>query len=481
MPGTVAQLAFSLFNWILDLHGWVVLAVVFALPALEASAFLGFVFPGEIAVLLGGVLASRGRVSVAAVIAVAILGAVIGDSIGYWVGGRWGRRMIDASIGKVVKREHFDRAEEFVGRRGGPAVFLGRWTTAFRVLVPGLAGMSRMRYRTFLLYNVAGGVAWATAFVLLGYFAGESYHKVSDALGRAGLIFGSLVVGILVIALVARWIARHPDRVRARWERFLAWRPVAWIARTFEGPLTFISNRFRPGTALGLELTIGFVAIGLVGWVFGLVTQHVILHPSASVDQSTFRFFVEHRTDGLTTSMKIITAFGSAWVLGAVAVGVGMAWYVRKRTWRPLVLLVGAWAGSSILTNIVKALVDRPRPPAATQLVEAARSSFPSGHVSESTAVYGMLAVLIAGATRSWRSRVAVWTGTVVLLLLIGVSRLYLGVHWLTDVVGGYALGAMWMVAMLMPVHAADRARAQRSLRSSQSSGKNRRSSVVRR
>jgi membrane-associated phospholipid phosphatase len=92
-----------------------------------------------------------------------------------------------------------------------------------------------------------------------------------------------------------------------------------------------------------------------------------------------------------------------------------------------------------------------------------------------------MLAVLVAGATRSWRSRVAMWTGTVVLLLLIGVSRLYLGVHWLTDVVGGYALGAMWVVALLMPVHAADRARAQRSLRSSQSSGKNRRSSVVRR
>src|SRR5437660_1679624 len=83
------------------------------------------------------------------------------DGLGHWVGGRYGRRMLDASVGKVVKREHFDRAEEFLGRRGGPAVFLGRWAAAFRVMVPGLAGMSRMRYRTFLLYNVAGGAAWA--------------------------------------------------------------------------------------------------------------------------------------------------------------------------------------------------------------------------------------------------------------------------------------------------------------------------------
>ena len=322
----------------------------------------------------------------------------------------------------------------------------------------------------------------ATARILVkeGYDH-ASTNKVAEAAGRAGLILGSLVVAIVVIALVARWIARHPDRVRSWWERFLAWRPVAWSVRRFERPLNFLGNRFRPGTALGLELTIGFVAIGLAGWVFGLVTQHVIRHPSVSIDQSTYRFFVEHRTDGLTTSMKIVTAFGSAWILGAVAIGVGLVWVVRRRTLRPLVLLLGAWAGSSILTNIVKELVDRPRPPAGTRLVEVAHSSFPSGHVVESTAVYGMLAVLLAGVSRSWRSRVAVWTGTVVLLLLIGVSRLYLGVHWLTDVAGGYALGAMWVVALLIPVHAVDRARAQRSLRSSQSSGKNRRSSVARR
>src|SRR2546428_8845329 len=136
--------AFSIFHWILNLHGWVVLAVVFAFPALEASAFVGFVFPGEIAIILGGVLASRGRVSIAAVILVAIAGAVIGDSIGYWVGKRWGRRILRATLGRFVKQEHLDRAEAFLARRGGPAGFVGRRTPALLALGPGLCRDARL-------------------------------------------------------------------------------------------------------------------------------------------------------------------------------------------------------------------------------------------------------------------------------------------------------------------------------------------------
>src|SRR5438876_3089481 len=96
----------SITDAILHLHGWAALAVVFALPALESSVFVGFVFPGEIAVLLGGVLASEHRVGLPAVLAVAILGAVVGDTVGYWVGRRFGRRVIDATVGRIVKREH---------------------------------------------------------------------------------------------------------------------------------------------------------------------------------------------------------------------------------------------------------------------------------------------------------------------------------------------------------------------------------------
>src|SRR6266496_2447497 len=160
----------SIAQHILGLGGWAALAIVFAVPLLESSAFVGFVFPGEIAVLLGGVLAFQHRVSLAAVLAAGISGAILGDTIGYAIGRRVGRL--------VVRREHVDRAERYLAERGGKAVFLGRFTAALRVMVPGLAGMARMPYHVFVVANVAGGSLWAAGFVLLGYAAGTSWRRV---------------------------------------------------------------------------------------------------------------------------------------------------------------------------------------------------------------------------------------------------------------------------------------------------------------
>jgi membrane protein DedA with SNARE-associated domain len=161
---TVGPVA-SLTDRILSLPGWLVLVLVFVFPALEASAFVGFVFPGEIAVILGGVAASRGMVPLWAVIAAAVSGAIIGDSVGYLIGRRWGTQLLRGTVGRLpVIRTHLDKnldsARDYVERRKGRAVFFGRFTAALRVLVPGLAGISKVHYPTFLVYNVAGGTLW---------------------------------------------------------------------------------------------------------------------------------------------------------------------------------------------------------------------------------------------------------------------------------------------------------------------------------
>jgi undecaprenyl-diphosphatase len=192
-------------DWILHLHGSLALAIVFAVPALEASAFVGFLFPGEIAVLLGGVLASQDRVSLAGVLAAATAGAVLGDSVGYSVGRRWGRGMLHGSVGRVVNRRHLDRAEAYLADRGGKAVFLGRFTAALRVLIPGLAGMSRMRYVTFAMYNVAGAIVWATVTALTGYIAGTGWRRAEQLASRVGL---ALLAAVL-IGLAVTWTLRR--------------------------------------------------------------------------------------------------------------------------------------------------------------------------------------------------------------------------------------------------------------------------------
>jgi membrane-associated protein len=190
---------------ILTLPPWVALLIVFAMPALEASTFLGFVFPGEIACLLGGVLAFESKLALALVIVAAIVGAVVGDSVGYYVGLRFGDTLLNKLPSRFVKPEHVERTKELIRRLGGRAVFVGRFTAALRALVPGFAGASNMRYRTFLLWNFVGGALWATGVVVAGYLAGNAWRKVDSTLSLVGYsVLGAVVVAIVILVFVRR-------------------------------------------------------------------------------------------------------------------------------------------------------------------------------------------------------------------------------------------------------------------------------------
>jgi membrane protein DedA with SNARE-associated domain/membrane-associated phospholipid phosphatase len=435
---------------ILALHGWAALAVVFGLPALEASVFVGVVVPGEIAVLLGGVLAFQQRVSLPAVTAAAIAGAICGDTVGYLVGRRWGHTILDSALGRLVKAEHLDRAERYLAARGGPAVFLGRFTAALRALIPGLAGMARLRYRTFAVYNAAGGVVWATGFVLLGYVAGTGWRRVEHLAGRASLLLLVVLVVVGAIVLAARWIAAHPDRVRAAADRQLQRPLVRRLRGRYQRQLAFLARRLQPQGALGLTLTLTALALVTAGWAFGALLQDVVAHDElALVDQPIWRVFVAHREAWLTTGMRGASDLGNTSVLAGLLVAAGLAWRWRTRSWQPLGLLGAALAGAWELSTITKQLTHRPRPPAAQAIGHWAGFAFPSGHATHAAAVYGMLAWLLAATTPRWGRKVGLWAAAVVVVGLVGVSRLYLGAQWLTDVLGGYALGAAWLAGLL--------------------------------
>ena len=188
-----------------SLRGWPLLAVVFLVPALEASVFLGFVFPGETAVVFGGAVAGQHHASLVAVAVAAVLGAVIGDTVGFLVGRRWGEWLVAHTAGRFVREENIARARAYVARRGGRAVFLGRWTAVLRALVPGAAGMAGMRYGLFLPWNVAGGTVWAVACAVAGWAAGASWDHVVKVIDRAGLAgIGAIVVIVVVVVVVRR-------------------------------------------------------------------------------------------------------------------------------------------------------------------------------------------------------------------------------------------------------------------------------------
>ncbi len=187
------------FGTLLGLSPALVYLVVFALVFAEDAVFVGFLIPGETAAVLAGVASSLGTTSFALSIVVVVVAAILGDSVGYEVGKHvFGPRILDGRI--LGKHRHkLGRAEDFLQRRGGSAVFLGRFTAFFRAMMPALAGAAGMPYRTFLLWNALGGIIWGTLFVTIGHVAGTSYKAVEEKVGR-GLAFG--VVGLVIVAAV---------------------------------------------------------------------------------------------------------------------------------------------------------------------------------------------------------------------------------------------------------------------------------------
>ncbi|MET9311814.1 DedA family protein [Kribbella sp. NPDC003505] len=193
-----------MFDWLAGLPPWLVITVAGLLPALEASTFLGLLVPGETAVIIGGVAAHSGALPLWAVMLAAAVGAVVGDQIGFVVGRRHGPALLGRLPGRLRRREQIDRTLALIARRGAAAVVLGRWTAAFRALVPGIAGMSRMRRSHFTVANVIGGVAWAVLVAGGGYLAGASYRALEQRLGLvSGLLLGTFVVAVIVALLVA--------------------------------------------------------------------------------------------------------------------------------------------------------------------------------------------------------------------------------------------------------------------------------------
>ncbi|BCW42996.1 DedA family protein [Arthrobacter sp. StoSoilB5] len=193
----------SLFDGLLHASPLVVMCIVFALVFAEDALFIGFVVPGETAAVVGGVFASRGDLPLWSMIMIVISAAILGDTVGYEIGKHLGPRIMALKL-LDKRRAQLQKAEDFLARRGGLAVFLGRFTAFFRAVMPALAGLSRMPYRRFAIWNFTGGIIWGALFVTLGFIAGSSYEELAHAVGRGAAV----VVGVVVIVILGVWQVR---------------------------------------------------------------------------------------------------------------------------------------------------------------------------------------------------------------------------------------------------------------------------------
>jgi len=190
-------------GWLLHFHGPAAYALIGFLAFAEAALMVGFFIPGETAVVIGGVLAGLGRVDLELMIVVVVVCAIAGDSVGFEVGkvaGPWllQRRPLrgNPAVGRTLA---------MLERYGGPAVFLGRFVAFARAIIPGLAGMSGLRYRVFLFWNALGAVVWGVGYTMLGYVVGLSFAHILTTVGIWSLVgVGVIVAGVVVVEILRR-------------------------------------------------------------------------------------------------------------------------------------------------------------------------------------------------------------------------------------------------------------------------------------
>jgi membrane-associated protein len=201
----------SLANGLIHLTGWVAYLVIAALVFGETAVFVGFVLPGEIAVVIGGVLASRGHLSLPLLILIVVAAAIAGPFVGYEIGRRMGDRLFSV---RGLRRMHAgtDKARTILRQRGGAAVLAGRFVAVVRALMPAAAGAAGVRYRTFSIYNVVGALLWGAGYSLLGYLAGSAYSVVAARVGT-GLAIG---IAAVVVAVIVVWAVRRHRAVTGR-------------------------------------------------------------------------------------------------------------------------------------------------------------------------------------------------------------------------------------------------------------------------
>jgi undecaprenyl-diphosphatase len=335
-------------------------------------------------------------------------------------------------------------------------ILIGRFIGFVRALAPFIAGTSKMPLRKFLPYDVLGAGAWATTFCVLGYVFWQSFDQLTQYVSRGLFAFGTVVVIVALLvglvqlqrsqerrAQVRAWLDRQEqNRTLRPFVRlaYPAWRAIGKPAAVFTDlAARFSWGRLTPGQ-LGLEFTtlIALLAVGLFSFLF---LGHLTLDADGPLRIDGWAADVAERLRMNTAVdvIKVVTELGSLPIVALVA-AVTAAWALaRRRPLDALTLVVGV-ALSYVLVHLAKAFYDRDRPTA--MLDDADLSAYPSGHTLYAVAWIACATALVRAGS-GWALRVGAVTIAVVLVVVVGLTRVYLRVHHLSDVLGGAALGVV--------------------------------------
>jgi undecaprenyl-diphosphatase len=428
-----------MLDWIAQ-HYYLANIAIFLIATAESLAVVGLIIPGTIVMFGVGALAGKGTIDLWPTLAWAAAGAIAGDGVSYWLGYRYRERLRDFwPFSRYPALLH--KGESFFLRHGGKSVLLGRFVGPVRPVVPVVAGMLGMTPARFYLVNVLSALIWAPAYILPGVVFGAAFSLAAAVSMRLALLMVVLVIVLWSVVAATRFAATW---LKPRLETWLA-RLYTWLAVPGRPVRNLAASLFDPSHPEAGALMLFAGLLISAGWALMSLLEDLFTHDAlVSADSSVYHLLQGLRTPAGDVVMIALTELGDAAVtLPLIATVLG--WLLWTRSRRAAAYWLAAVAFGAGLTLALKAGFHLPRPMPIYEGLS--RFSFPSGHAAMNVVIYGFLGVLI-GRGVSPRARLTLASIASLLVFLIALSRLYLGAHWLSDVLGGLAFGTAW-VALL--------------------------------
>lgn len=431
---------------IASLGYWLVFLAVMG----ESIAFLGFFVPGSVIVLIAGGMAAQGFYSYRTLLYVIIAAALIGNTIGYLLG-RNGK--------KILKKypalwKHIERGQAFFKKHGGKSIFFGHFLGPLRHLIPMVAGLSDMPFLPFQFVNVVSVLTWSVVHLTLGYAFGGLWDIAVLWLSRIGIAL-VFVVGVVALFVWAwEWMLKKGKGAFAMLRSFfqsageivLRQPNVQAFAKRYGRQVAFLRARFSTQSFFGLPLTI---LAGLFAYVAALLTDVVrevtFSSAFASLDERIAHLLYDFRHPLLANAFYFITLFAQTGVIITVMLLLTLLLWKKKHA----VFAFGLWLTlflSELLTQGGKILFQRIRPEELLRALSEDSFSFPSMHAATAAAFTGYIAYIVLRTSKSWTMKVGAVFTSLIAILLVNASRLYLGVHYLSDVVAGDLVGILCVV-----------------------------------
>lgn len=424
----------------------IIYLLIFLLAIVESLPLVGIVLPGSIILMALGFAASSGYIDPLLVYVLFLIGSMIGDSVGFFAG-RKGVTLFRKDNSLII------RGKDFMERHGAKSIFLGRFIGPIRPILSLVAGTLETPVIKFFVKNILAAAIWLLLYMGLGYYFGHAWKIIAVWSTRVSIVLGAIFVFIVIWWFIKRFVIQFGQSiarvilsfVHSFKDAFLQNPYIKKFGLRFPKFTEWLSIRLSKNTFTGLPLTLlslGFLYI--FGVFMGLIEDVINSEAIVQIDLRVENLLYIFRHESVTRIFLWITALGEStlWALGAIVVSI-ILWLMHKHR-----QMIGYWViviGAASSTFIGKILVHRDRP-SGTSVYNEDTFSFPSGHAAMSTVFYGFLIYLYLLSGKSWKQKINAFFGGSLIIVMISFSRLYLGVHYVSDVLGGIALGLLWLI-----------------------------------